>query len=121
MTSIDPRHRLDALLREQLARLRERAPAAKPGETTLRQRDAQATQLLAAQVAALDPADPDRKRKAVRLFLESELAREFGPAILNDAAFSGMLDAIHGQMRSDAQLGRAMDSLGEWLVSGASR
>lgn len=121
MTSIDPRHRLDALLREQMARLRERARMAKPGPPTVRHRDVQATQLLAAQVAALDAADPDRKQKAVRLFLESELAREFGPAILNDPAFSGMLDAIHGQMRADAQVGQAMESLGDWLVSGKLR
>lgn len=121
MTSIDPRHRLDALLREQMTRLRERARAAQPGEPAVRHGEAQATQLLAAQVAALDPADPDRKQKAVRLFLESELAREFGPALLNDPAFSGMLDAIHGQMRADPQVGRAMESLGEWLVSGNPR
>ena len=121
MTSIDPRHRLDALLREQMARLRERARTAKSDAPAVRHRDVQATQLLAAQVAALDPADPDRKQKAVRLFLESELAREFGPAVLNDPAFSSMLAAIHEQMRADTQVGQAMENLGEWLVNGSLR
>lgn len=120
MTSIDPRHRLDALPREQMA-LRGRGRATKPGEAAVRQRETQATQLLAAQVAALDAADPDRKQKAVRLFLESELAREFGAAVLNDPAFSGMLAAIQEQMRADTQVGQAMESLGEWLVSGSLR
>ena len=118
MTSIDPGHQLDALLREQLARMRERGRTAKSGDASARSQDARGTQLLAARIAALDPADPDRKRKAVRLFLEAELAREFGPAILNDPAFSGMLETIHGQMRADTQVGQAMESLGDWLVSG---
>lgn len=118
MTGIDPSHRLDALLREQLARLRERGRAAKPGEAAVRQRDTQSTQVLATRIAALDPADPDRMQKAVRLFLESELAREFGTAILNDPGFSGMLDAIQAQMNDDAQLAAATAALGELLVTG---
>jgi hypothetical protein len=118
VTSIDPRHGIDALLRDQLARLREGGRVTKSADANARSQDAQRTQLLAARIAALDPADPDRKQKAVRIFLETELAREFGPAILNDPAFSGMLDAIHGQMRSDAQVGQAMESLGDWLVRG---
>ncbi|HEX7888953.1 MAG TPA: hypothetical protein VF522_06285 [Ramlibacter sp.] len=118
MTSIDPRRGIDALLRDQLGRLRERGRATKSGDIHARSQDAQANELLSTRLAALDPADPDRKQKAVLLFLESELAREFGPAILNDPAFSGMLDAIHGQMRADAQVGQAMESLGDWLVSG---
>ena len=118
MASIDPHRGIDALLRDQLARLRERGRATKSADANVRSRDAQRTQLLAARIAALDPADLDRKQKAVRLFLETELAREFGSTILNDPAFSGMLDAIHGQMRADAQVGQAMESLGDWLVSG---
>lgn len=73
----------------------------------------------AQRIAALDPADPDRRRKAVRVVLELELARTFGAGLLNDPAFPGMLDAVQEQMQADAQTASAVHALGDLLLAGA--
>lgn len=118
MTQIDASQRLAAALRERAAALGQRS-------TTQRARGARpatashdAAQLLVARLQALDPADPQKRRKAVRIYLESELAREFGAELLNDSAFSAMLDAIQLQMQGDAQIAAAVDALGDLLAGG---
>lgn len=118
MTTIDPRQRLASALREQAAALRERAPAQKgaTASVTLASRDA--AQILSERLRAIEPDDPQRRQKAVRLYLEAELAREFGAALLNDAAFADMLDAVQRQMEDDAQIAQAVDAVGALLVSG---
>ena len=90
MTPIAPGAQLAQALRTQLAQLRERAPAraAQGGRTEAggrRPRTVSAT--MAQRIAAIAPDAPGRPRKAVRIYLEAELAREFGPALLNDPDF----------------------------------
>lgn len=119
MTSIDPRHAIHAALREQLAALRERdrtgAPAGTASSRVARQPVAGT---LAQRIAGISPADPDRRRKAVRLFVESQIAAELGQQLLNDPGFPRMLDAIQARMQADAEVAAAVESLGEWLVAG---
>lgn len=70
------------------------------------------------RIRGIDPADPDRRRKAVRIHLESELAREFGQALLNDPGLPQMLDAIEQQMQEDPQVAAAVHALGDLLLAG---
>jgi hypothetical protein len=99
-------------LRQQLAR------AGRAGSAGASHVDAAAA-ALAQRIAAIAQDDPDRRRKAVRIVLEAELAREFGAQLLNDPRFPEMLDAVQRQMQQDAQAARAVHSLGEWLLSPA--
>lgn len=119
MTTIDPRQSVPALplrlasLRQELAHTR-RAPAgAQAGHT-----DASAA-VLAQRIAAIALDDPERRRKAVRVVLEAELAREFGAPLLADPRCADMLDGIQQQMQDDPESARAVESLGDWLLSAA--
>jgi hypothetical protein len=72
---------------------------------------------MAQRIAAIDGAEPQRRRKAVRVLLEAELAREFGTALLNDPTLPQLLDAVQDQMQADAQLAEAVHALGDWLLA----
>jgi hypothetical protein len=118
VTTIDPRSPLNATLQAHLAQLRARARSTdaargKPASAEVQS----AAQALAQRVQAIAPDDPQRQRKAVRVFLEQELAQEFGPALLNDPAFPAMLDAVQDQMQQDAQAAEAVQRLGELLLA----
>lgn len=117
MTTIDPRQSVTALVREQLAVLRERGSTRRTDGAAPRQPVGGA---LAQGIAALSSADPDHGRKAVRLFLESRIASALGEELLNDPGFPRMLDAVQAQMQADAQTAGAMQSLGEWLLAGGA-
>ena len=69
------------------------------------------------RIAAIPPDDVDRKRKAVRVFLESALLKEFGEGIVHDSAFPAMVEAVQQQLQEDPQLARAADQLGDLLLS----
>ncbi|MBK6005998.1 hypothetical protein JJB11_07810 [Ramlibacter ginsenosidimutans] len=119
MTTIDPRQSVPALpvrlasLRQELARTRRAGPRAQASDT-----DAPAA-VLAQRIAAIALDDPERRRKAVRLVLEAELAREFGAPLLGDPRCADMLDAIQQQMQRDPESAQAVDGLGDWLLSAA--
>jgi hypothetical protein len=65
--------------------------------------------LINQRVAALDPADPQRGRKAFRIFLESVLLGEFGEELMNDPAFYQMVDDVQQLMEGDARVTAAID------------
>lgn len=120
VTTIDPRQSLPTLpvrlasLRQELARTR-RAPSSAEASHTA----SASAAVLAQRIAAIAQDDPERRRKAVRVVLEAELAREFGAPLLGDPRCADMLDAIQQQMQRDPESARAVDSLGDWLLSGA--
>lgn len=123
MTGIDPTSRLAALMSAQLATMRERAagrPATgAPADASVRQkpREPQDAATLAAQrVQAINPDDPQRARKAFRLFLESALLAELGPDLVNDPAFAGMVDDVHRHMEEDAELAPALAEAARMLL-----
>lgn len=122
MTTIDPRTQLAGALQAQLAAVRERAQAGPAAEAKSPAKGAAASSQAAAsamlqRLQAIARDDPERRRKAVRLFLESEFAREFGGELLNDPAFPQMLDAVQEQMQADAQTAAAVDALGDLLLA----
>ncbi|HET8744062.1 MAG TPA: hypothetical protein VFM98_00535, partial [Ramlibacter sp.] len=73
---------------------------------------------VAQRIAALAPQDPQRARKAVRIYLEAELAREFGAKLLNDPQFPALVDAVQERMEGDAEMARAVEALARLLLAG---
>ncbi len=53
------------------------------------------------RIRALDADDERRHSKAVRIFLEGVLRREFGDAMINDPAFYSLIDEVQLAMESD--------------------
>jgi len=122
VSTIDPRSTVLAALQARLAPLRTaraavRPPAGAPANADSSQAVAST---VARRIAALDPSDPDRRRKAVRVVLEAELARAFGSALLNDPAFPEMLDTVQAQMQADPQSAAAVHALGNLLLAGTT-
>lgn len=72
--------------------------------------------LIRKRVNALQADDPQRGRKAMRIFLESVLLGEFGEALINDAGFHQMVDEIQGQMEGDARIAAAMQEAAAQLL-----
>ena len=65
--------------------------------------------LISQRVKALDPADPQRGRKAFRIFLESVLLNELGEELINDSAFYQMVDQVQQTMEQDQQIAAAIE------------
>jgi hypothetical protein len=121
MTPIAPGQRLAAALRPQVGGVRQgaaRQAGASPAAQASRRSARSVSAGMAQRIAAIAPDDPDRPRKAVRIYLEAELAREFGPGLLNDPEFPTLLDAVQQRMQEDAQTAGAVDALGRLLLQG---
>lgn len=120
MTTIDPSSPIARALQSQVAALKERARAkgsASSQASTAHRGPISGT--LAQRMQAIAPDDPHRRQKAVRLFLQAELVREFGgDALLNDPQFGVMLDAVQGQMAQDEITSAAVMALGDLLLAG---
>ena len=122
MTSIDASQRLALLLRTQISAFqapprgeRKRAGAA-PGQG----QSADLAGVVAQRIQALAKDDPQRKRKALRIYLESLLLEQLGSELLRDSAFAEMVDAVQCQMEADREIAAAADALSEILVSGGT-
>lgn len=90
-------------------------PAAAPGEGA----PADLQGLVLRRVLAIDPGDPDRQRKAFRIFLESVLTDELGVDLINDPAFHRVVDTVQQTMEQDAALLPAIEKAGEYLLQTA--
>ena len=117
MTTIDPRQALTSLLRSEVTGMRQRTAARTAGPAASRGAERTPSDALVRRVQAIPPDAPQRQRRAVRVFLEAELVREFGPALRNDPLFPQMLDAVQEQMQHDARVEAAVQALGDWLLS----
>ena len=119
MTAIDPSHRLATLLRSEVAALQQRGKlaGARPGKAAGVQDRHGVPGAVLQRIAAIAPDDPDRKRKAVRVFLESTLLQEFGARLVHDPSFPSLVEAVQKQMDEDDRLARAAARLGELLLS----
>lgn len=115
MTTIDPHRRLAAAL-QQARPLREKGRSKAEFSTAAPHA---AADLMAQRLRSVDRTDPQRRQKAVRIYLESELAREFGQGLLNDPSFAQMVDAVQSQMQEDAETAAAMEKVGELLLFGS--
>ncbi|MBA2673918.1 hypothetical protein [Ramlibacter sp.] len=75
--------------------------------------------LAAERIRGIRADDPQKKQKAVRVFLESVLLSELGPALVNDPGFSRMVDHVQQQFQDDPQLAQAADQAAELLLQSA--
>jgi hypothetical protein len=119
LTTIDPSSQVALALQSQVAAMKERgkakgSAAQQPGSAP----HGTVSGTLAQRMQAIAPDDPDRRQKAVRLFLQAEMVREFGDALLNDPQFGTMLDAVQEQMARDEKTAAAVSALGELLLAG---
>lgn len=115
MTSIDPHRRLTALLQKGADSLR----GARGTQSSPEAPAHIGADLTAQRIGAIAATDPHRTRKAVRIYLEAELAREFGAGLVNDPMFTQLVDSVQAQMQEDPELATAMQHAGELLVGEA--
>jgi hypothetical protein len=122
--ALDPANQLAALIRVQVAQLRKRqgasrasAQGAPSGGEAAEGKDLAA--VVAERIRAIPGDDPQRERKAFRLFLETVLVSELGPSIANDPSFAVMVDHVQQQMESDAQLAQASREAARALLKAA--
>ena len=81
--------------------------------------NARLQQLVLLRARALSPTDPERERKAFRLFLESVLIQSFGRDRMGEAGFDQMVDAVLQRMESDVGLRSAMKQAASLLLTEA--
>ncbi|HEV7318849.1 MAG TPA: hypothetical protein VGO04_09600 [Ensifer sp.] len=117
MTRIDAAAALNALLRSQPEaairsgigannasaanqQTRQASERAKSEDLAAQQHESQ----LLRRVRELSAKDPERRRKAFRLFLESVLLKQLGTALEADQDFSRIVDKVELQIESDPDL-----------------
>jgi hypothetical protein len=64
---------------------------------------------LAASLAAIDPADPQRRRKALRAFVEATLQDEFGSELIMSLDFQSTVDRTIDALVNDPSLTGLLD------------
>ncbi len=125
MTGLDPANQLAALIRVQVAALR-RGPdvrSAAGRKQAAAARNAAPLPDLASVVSqrirSIARDDPQRERKAFRLFLEAMLLAELGQELVGDPDFALMLDHVQGQLEGDAELAKASTEAARLLLKSA--
>lgn len=129
MTSIDAASQLAALIRQQIGASREAAglrDKTASRSKASREQDAPKTAsaddlpaLVIRRVAAIDPHDPQRRRKAFRIFLETVLLAELGGDLINDPAFYDLVANVQAQMEAHPQLAAAIARASDSLIAAA--
>lgn len=95
-------------------------PAGESSSPALQSDEARIKQKVALRVRALSLDDPQRQRKAFRIFLESVLMQEFGRDRLDDKGFDQMVETVLQRMESDAELHTALHDAGDLLLAEAA-
>lgn len=134
MSLIDPSTQLAAMIRAQFsaqfqaqaknrangtpdAARKEPAPPRAGNARNAGKDDEQIQEMVALRVRALSPDDPQRQRKAFRIFLESVLMQAFGRDRLDGPGFDQMVNAVLQRMESDPDLGAALREAGDLLLA----
>lgn len=134
MTTIGPASQLAAYIRLQLqttAAVNE-SSIKRQGDTAVGARDRREapdrpaedgalSDTVARRIASIDPSDPDRPRKAFRVFLESVLMVELRDYVVNHPSFGSLVDRVQREMESDAELSKLMVEAGRELLSGETK
>lgn len=135
MTSIDSASRLAAMLVTRMTvQLREPSPHAgrldeqrasthdtsTPDSGDVRtDEDARLLQSLTLAVGRIAADDPDRQRKAYRLFMEAMLARALDRTRFDDMDFRQLLDTVLQRMEDDSELHDQLREAGQLLLDAA--
>ena len=126
MPGLDPTSQLAALIRLQVTSLRRQQAGSKAAarQQPSANDSAAATSDLAAlitqRVRAISPGDPQRERKALRVFLETVLLSELGSNLLNDPGFAPMVDHVQSEMEADPDLALAAREAAQVLLNSAN-
>ena len=115
MTRIDPQLQVRQLLQAEVTALRQRqaGPAQRQPAASRWQVPPAALQ----RIRAIPRDAPDRRQRALRIFLESVLLRELGETTVHDPAFPQLVDAVQRQMQDDPQLAATLQRAEEVLLS----
>lgn len=125
MTGLDPTNQLAALIRVQVASLRRRQDPKtatgrrQPPVAGSAQPQPDLAALVAQRVRSISADDPQRERKAFRIFLETVLLSELGQQLVGDPAFVLMVDHVQEQMESDPELAQASLDAARLLLKSA--
>jgi hypothetical protein len=127
MTRIDGTARLAEIIRRQVDAARDAARRPSANDQATRAAGGGAptgtgplADVVARRIRGIDEADPDRRRKAFRIFLESALLAELGQQLINDPGFYELVAQVQAQMEADTALASAIDEAGDLLL-GAGR
>lgn len=119
--ALGPVQQIVAAIRAEMAGRVQARSTRKPAQTKSAGRTpSRAGSLIAERVRALDPADPERGRKAFRIFLESVLLAELGEELINDHAFYELVDRVQRTMEASPQIAAAMSKAVARLLEPAS-
>ena len=109
---------LDALRRqlaENIERLRKSGKLAAGGRAARAEQPAARAEglesVLRRKISALDRRSPEGRSQAVRVFVESVLAAEFGEALLADPRLGELLGEVSASLREDPEIREQLDSL----------
>lgn len=127
MTTIDAASRLAEVIRQQIGGSGEaamlRRKAAEHRKTDAERASGRASSaddlptVVMRRVAALSPDDPQRSRKAFRIFLETMLLAELGGDLINDPAFYDLVGKVQEQMEARPELAAAIDRASQALLA----
>jgi hypothetical protein len=127
LTAVDPAAQLASLIRVQVASLRRQAARKAPGERDVSSQAAanddpapDLAGVVAQRIRTIAPTDPQRERKAFRMFLETVLLSELGQQLVNDPSFASMVDHVQAQMENDPDLARAAREAAQLLLRNAA-
>jgi hypothetical protein len=123
LTRIDPAAHLASLIRAAAtARVVPRKPQPETAGAAVRHAPAPTASsvqaLVARQVGAIAVDDPNRRRKAFRVFLEAVLLDQFGAERIGDHGFNQLIDQVLVEMESDPALVEAMTDAADQLLAG---
>jgi hypothetical protein len=112
-TGISSVTQLVAVIRNQLANqasaaMRRQAPGKAKDTNPYAEENLGA--LIELRVRQIGRDDPQRGRKAFRVFLEAVLVSHFGTNLINDPAFHQMVEDVQHAMEANAECGRMIDS-----------
>lgn len=127
MTTIDPSSPLIAQIRAYAAAWRRGAATAadrgaRPAESTPQSANDPGQAWLghiAQSVLAIQRDDPNRRRKAFRIYLQALLGRECGVRRIEDPEFQDLVDRVLDTMESDPRLKSAVEAAGDLLLETA--
>lgn len=91
----------------------------KSRDTNARGAERDLSTLIAMRVRSIDRDDPQRGRKAFRVFLEAVLLSRFGEHLINDSLFHQLVDGVHGALEADPHFNALVRSAIDELLSRA--
>ncbi|MBI1890105.1 MAG: hypothetical protein HYS18_05635 [Burkholderiales bacterium] len=125
-TPIGTVSQLVEIIRSQLASRVDRKSVksrTSPGRTSLQKEAGNAENLealIGQRIKAIDRTDPQRGRKAFRIFLESIFLSQFGEHLINDPKFYQLIEGIQSSMEADPEIGKMVDQAIQHLLSASA-